>query len=516
MRSRLLLALAPLAACDVVTDDPPPPPPPPPPLVFPAPLALVDTAAATVVGDGTPASCTEDALRAALATSSLLRFDCGDEPVTVTLSSPIVVGLDDPDLVLDGGDGGLVTLDGGDATRLVELASSFERDTPRVTVQRLGFAHGRAQGTDLDGGGAAIHRTGGSLDVIDCVFSDNVGNVSGQDTAGGAIFSLGGGTTTITGSTFVDNACSNGGALGNLGNDLVVVNSVFERNAATGTGGNPGDGGNGGTIAIDGEGRGVTLCGITIRESRANAFGGAVFRVSYLGTEPTDIDRSVIDGAVIPDGDPSMAGGLYLQGTTVTMQNSTVKDCAARGAGGAFFGPGASIFLDNVSFLDNVATSSLGGGVFLQGLVTGRIRNATFAGNAAPGDVAFGGAIVGDGGPVAMTNTLILGSVAGNGFNPVSCTTSLQDGAGSFQFPVARAGGGSDDPDALCAPGITVADVPLDDVDDSGVVPVRRPAAAGAALVVGAGADCPPQDALGAARDPDACTSGAVEVAPAP
>lgn len=237
-----------------------------------------------------------------------------------------------------------------------------------------------------------------------------------------------------------------------------------------------------------------------------------MFRVNYLGSEPTDIDRCVFDGATIPDREPSMAGGLYLQGTTVTMQNSTVKDCTARGAGGAFFGPGASIFLENVSFFDNVATLSLGGGVFLQGLVTGRIRNATFAGNAAPGDVAFGGAIVGDGAPVAMTNTLILGSVAGNGFNPVSCTTSLQDGAGSFLFPVARAGGGSDDPDALCAPGITVADVPLDAVDDRGVVPVRRPSAAAAALVAGAGSDCPAADALGAPRDPTSCTSGAVEV----
>jgi hypothetical protein len=510
MRTRPLLAVALLPACDVIVDDPPPPPSPP--LVCPAPLGLVDTADATVVGDGTPASCTEAALRTALSTSSLVRFDCGDDPVTVTLSAPIVVGLDDPDLVLDGGDGGLVTLDGGGATRLLTLASSFERDTPRVTVQRLGFRNGRARGADLEGGGAAIHRTGGSLDVIDCVFTDNIGNVDGQDTAGGAIFSLGGGTTTITGSTFTNNACSNGGALGNLGNDLVVVNSAFVGNAATGFGGNPGNGGNGGTISVDGEGRGVTLCGVRIRDSRAHAFGGAVFRVSYRGSEPTDIDRSVFDGATIPDREPSMAGGLYLQGTTVTMQNSTVKDCAARAAGGAFFGPGASILLENVSFLDNVATSSLGGGVFLQGLVTGRIRNNTFAGNTAPGDFAFGGAIVGDGTPVAMTNTLILGSVVGNGFNPVSCTTSLQDGAGSFQFPVARAGGGSDDPDALCAPGITVADVPLDVVDDRGVVPVRRPSAAAATLVVGAGSDCPAADALGAPRDRASCTSGAVEV----
>ena len=132
---------------------------------------------------------------------------------------------------------------------------------------------------------AAIRRTGGTLDVVDCAVVDNHGNVDGQDTQGGAIFALGGGFTTITGSTFTANTCSNGGAVATLGGDLVIVNSTFVDNEATGNGGNPGTGGNGGTLYVDGEGREVTLCGVRIEDSRANAFGGAMFRVAYAFTD---------------------------------------------------------------------------------------------------------------------------------------------------------------------------------------------------------------------------------------
>jgi hypothetical protein len=111
-----------------------------------------------------------------------------------------------------------------------------------------------------------------------------------------------------------------------------------------------------------------------------------------------------------------------------------------------------------------------------------------------------------------MRNTLVIGSVAGNGFNPISCTTRLSDGAASVQFPVVRAGGDTDDPDALCADDIKAQDVPLDPLardDELGVV-TRAPAAGSPALA--AGVDCPAVDALGAPRPAQACTSGAVEV----
>lgn len=483
-----------------------PPPAPdlvPPAVVCPEPIELVDTSTATRVGNGTPESCGEQAFDGALAThNGAILFDCGDDVVIPLTTTKVIT----EEVVIDGA--GRVTLDGKNNVRIFDIASTFDVDTPRVTVQRLTFTGGISSGANTEDGGAAIRRTGGTLDVIDCVFVNNHGNVDGQDTQGGAIFSLGGGATTIIGSNFNDNSCSNGGALGTLGGDLVIANSSFNDNEATGNGGNPGNGGNGGSIYVDGEGRAVTLCGVSIRGSKANAFGGGMFRVAYAFTEPTNIDRVVMSGA-IEDAEPSMGGGFYLQGTVVTMIDTTIVDSTAVHAGGAYLGPGSTVNMSNVSFLDNTASSSLGGALFLDGTLGGDIVNATFAGNRAPGDLAFGGAIVGNGTGVRLRNSLILESFAGNGFNPISCTTSLDDGTGSIQFPVVRSGGGSDEPGSLCAGAITVADVALDDRVETGVVPTRPPAAGSAAF--GVGTNCPSRDAVGTLRS-EPCTAGAVEI----
>src|SRR5688572_23414130 len=46
----------------------------------------VDTSAAdNIVGDGTPQSCTGDAVIAAVERGGLIRFDCGPEPIVITL-----------------------------------------------------------------------------------------------------------------------------------------------------------------------------------------------------------------------------------------------------------------------------------------------------------------------------------------------------------------------------------------------------------------------------------------------
>jgi hypothetical protein len=499
------LAFLALTGCPIET--PPAQQPPvvivPPAVVCPAPIEPADTSTATRVGDGSAASCTEEAFDEALAVhNGGILFNCGNDDVVIPITSTKVIT---EDLVIDGD--GRVTLDGQESVRILDIASTFDVDTPRVTVQRLTFTRGATTGAAVEDGGAAIRRSGGTLDVIDVAFVDNHGNVDGQDTQGGAIFSLGGGATTITGSSFTSNSCSNGGALGTLGGDLVIVNSSFDDNEATGNGGNPGNGGNGGSIYVDGEGRAVTLCGVTIRGSKANAFGGGMFRVAYAFTEPTNIDRVVMSGT-IEDVEPSMGGGFYLQGTVVNMTNTSIVDSSAVLAGGAYLGPGATVNISNVSFLDNTASSSLGGGLFLDGTLGGDIVNATFAGNKAPGELAFGGAIVGNGAGVRLRNSLILASEAGNGFNPISCTTALEDGSGSIQFPVTRSGGGSDDPDALCAGAITVVDVPLQARNEDGVVPTRAPAPGSPAI--GKGSNCPERDALGRQRPPT-CTAGAVE-----
>jgi len=69
-------------------------------------------------------------------------------------------------------------------------------------------------------------------------------------------------------SIFQGNQASNGGAIGNLGNSLTIVNSGV-RHKATGNGGNPGNGGNGGGIYIDGANNTVNLDGIKLSITKA-------------------------------------------------------------------------------------------------------------------------------------------------------------------------------------------------------------------------------------------------------
>ncbi len=162
-----------------------------------------------VVGDGTPGSCTAGALQTAATAGGTIVFDCGSDPITITLSSVITFS---EESVLDGG--GLVTLSGGGATRILYLDSGYDTPTPRLTVQRLAFRDGQAPpgGEDTAQGGGAIYRDGGSLTVIDSSFTNNHAPSPGQDIAGGAIYGFGGGDTIISGCTFTNNAASDGGA----------------------------------------------------------------------------------------------------------------------------------------------------------------------------------------------------------------------------------------------------------------------------------------------------------------
>ena len=470
--------------------------------------ALVDTSLAdTVVGTGSPASCTESALRNAMASGGVIRFDCGADTHTIQLASQLDVT---QNTILDGE--GKIVLDGGSSTRVLALNSSFEQNSPSLTVQRLNFQNGRSgdTGQDTTSGGAAIYRVGGSLTVIDSQFSNNQAPATGQDIAGGAIYSLGGGETVISGSTFRNNRASNGGAIGNLHNDLTLINTSIQNNAATGSGGNPGNGGNGGGVYIDGNDQDVVMCGVDISNNDANAFGGGVFRVSnnHVGTH--NIDRSTIDGNVIPNNAlASMAGGLYLQGVEATITATTVSRNQAGHSGGLFIGPGSTLNILNSTIAENESSKSLGGGITMDDSVTGLIKNVTIANNRSSDAQSFAAATVGGAG-VRLQNTIIDGHVAGNGYNPISCRDQLLEGSGNIQFPVERVDGGSDDPNALCSNSILIADPALGVLtDNGGDTQTLQPASGSPAI--GLASDCPATDQLGEPRS-EPCTAGAVEV----
>jgi hypothetical protein len=454
--------------------------------------ALADVSAPdTVVGDGTPASCTAAALQAAADAGGVIVFACGPAPVTIAVSAAIVVELE---TVIDGG--GLVTLDGGGASRLLYLDSGYDTPTPRLTVQRLTFRNGRAPegGEDTAQGGGAIYRDGGSLTVLDSTFTGNRAPSPGQDIAGGAIYGFGGGDTIVAGSVFTDNAASDGGAIGSLNADLTIINTTLVGNAASGTGGNPGNGGCGGAIYMDGGDELASLCGVTIADNTAGAIGGGVFRVSNDDSGTFTMARSTVDRNRVTPTDEGNAGGLYLQGLDLAISDSTISRNEAFYNGGIWINE-SHAELVNVTIAENVATGSNGGGVWLGNDPTGTLRNCTIANNHSTAEGQIAGAIFGGG--LALVNTIVAGNTAM--YTP-GCDTERPDGSGNVQWPDG----------ALCTADPLIADPQLGALaDHGGDTEVMVPAAGSPAA--GIGTDCPPFDQLGNPR-PDPCSAGAVEV----
>ena len=410
--------------------------------------------------------------------------------------------------------GGTVTLSGGGTTRILELVHSFEKASPTVTLQRLRFEKGRttdvANTKETTKGGGAVYTLGGNLVVLDSTFDGNRGPDTGQDVAGGAIYNVGAGKTTIARSVFLQNACSNGGAVGALGSALAIATTSFSGNKAIGTGGNPGNGGNGGAIVMDGRGKELSLCGVAVKASEANAFGGALFRTSYEN-EPTKIDQSVFDGNQIVDGDVGQAGALYLQGTAVTLTRSSIVNNKARFAAGISVyehgtpAPGR-IDMVNVTIAKNAVHErpdftkmGLVGGITVGDRVTGTWQNVTIVQNRAQ----FAAGIGGGSSRLTITNTIV-SNVALNEYTPLNCNGEPAGGANDLQFPTQNKGS-SDKP---CVTGITLADPLMGDLTTD-PMPTVRPGAGSPAL--GAGKSCPDTDQLGKPRKKDGCTLGAVE-----
>ncbi len=162
------------------------------------------TTGATVVGDGTPASCTAAAFETAVQKGGPVTFNCGPDQATITLDHQIeLLNNAGPGAlghrVIDGGS--KVTLSGGDITRLFyqdacdpslgQVAGDCTNSpNPSLVIQNLALANAygpSAYSSSSDGlGGGAIYLRGGSLKVFFSSFCNNVTDQSGYQYAGGA------------------------------------------------------------------------------------------------------------------------------------------------------------------------------------------------------------------------------------------------------------------------------------------------------------------------------------------
>lgn len=270
-----------------------------------------------VIGSGTPESCNCDDFIDAVASGGKIVFDCGPDPVTITMDRPAKVFNDSiPDIVIDGG--GLITLSGGGRTRILYMNTCDQdqhwttshcqnQDHPRLTVQNITLADGNSTAEDEYDGGGAIWVRGGRFKVVNCRFFNNVCADLGPDVGGAAIrvFSQYNNqpvyvvNSTFGGAEGYGNYGSNGGAISSIGVSWTIINCWFSHNRAIGNGGNPAQsgtpgGGSGGAIYNDGNTMTLTVLGSLIEYNGVNTHGSAIFFVTNDHSGNIVIDESVI------------------------------------------------------------------------------------------------------------------------------------------------------------------------------------------------------------------------------
>jgi hypothetical protein len=301
-----------------------------------------------VIGDGTAAGCTSAAVVEAVARGGIITFDCGPDPVTITLDETAKVHNDTgPEVVLDGG--GKVTLSGGGERRILYMNTCDEalvwttshcddQDHPRLTVQNLTFVDGNSTGDDTEGGGGgAILVRGGRFKVVNARFFRNRCDETGPDLGGAAIRVLNQSenqpvyvvNSTFGGADGQGGVCSNGGAVSSIGVSWEVLNSIMSHNDAVGDGANPAEagtpgGGSGGAIYTDGNRFTVHLAGTIVEDNHANEGGGAVFFVSNDRSGTMSVEGSVLRRNP-SDGFETFPGIFFLGASDPAVSGSTIE-----------------------------------------------------------------------------------------------------------------------------------------------------------------------------------------------
>lgn len=301
-----------------------------------------------IVGNGTPESCTCDAVVDAVAQGGKIVFDCGPDPITIHMDRPAkIFNNANPDIIVDGG--GLVTLSGNGKTRILYMNTCDQdqvwttshcqnQDHPRLTIQNLTFAEGNSKSETKYDGGGAIWVRGGRFKVINCRFFNNVCADLGPDVGGGAIrvFSqYENRPVYIVNSTFggaegFGNVGANGGAISSIGVSWTIINSLFSHNRAIGNGGNPAQentpgGGSGGAIYNDGKTMTLTIEGTKIEKNEVKAYGSAIFFVTNDHSGDINIHDSVIKNNVGGSWYPVYPAISMHSDTKIEVANSVIE-----------------------------------------------------------------------------------------------------------------------------------------------------------------------------------------------
>jgi hypothetical protein len=363
----------------------------------------------TVVGNGTPESCTQQALQTALNTGGLIMCNCGSAPTAIVLTATLNVTVNNT--VLDGGT--FVTLSGGNALRVLRVNKGIN-----FTLQNIRIINGKAPATgglfNESGGGMlvgdGITSNNAMIKVINTAFENNTTtNISTSERGGGAIYTHSLKNLIISGTSFKNNSANVGGAIGGIGSQLTIINSNFQDNQAIGDG--TARNGVGGAVYTDGidlwdealtEEHIFTICGSTFNKNRANHQGGAVYSaVSDGKRNKVVIDKSSFEYNRLINGSKGNGGAIFhieddyaganppnepLLNLSITNSTFAYNTCKVEG-GAIWTLVAGNVDILNTTFHANSVTktsTALGGAIAIASAGYGgtyNIRNTTFANN---------------------------------------------------------------------------------------------------------------------------------------
>ncbi len=376
-------------------------------------------------------NCTEAGLNAALVGGGNISFNCGANPVTITLTSGKTISVN---TTIDGG--GKITLSGGDAHSIFAINTGF-----RLTLNNITLAHG----SSAMGGCVLVQ---GTLNATQATFRNCTSHTAWIfPGSGGAIFNWGG-TVALTNSLVTANSVDlNGGGVYLLGGQATFNHVDVLNNTAwvtyTGSGGGVYVASNTNFVASDssftnnsvgwqGQGGGLyvysstaLLVNVSADYNHANNAGdGGGF---YAENSQFTLQGGSASGNYgLYDG-----GGLTLYNTVANISNAAINNNKASSTGGGLSTYQGSLSMNNVTVNNNYVGSD-GGGIDLYQTPTtlvnvtvnnnhgqrngGGIHNywqtltldrVTVSGNEAVGNQGDGGGVLNDRGVLIASNSTI-------------------------------------------------------------------------------------------------------------
>ncbi|MCB0166377.1 MAG: hypothetical protein KDI79_19260 [Anaerolineae bacterium] len=502
------------------------------------PIAPVTLSNPTVV-----TNCTQAGLQTALNQGGHIAFNCGPNPVTINISSPLVTSAT-KDTVIDGG--GLITLNGGNSSRILEKPFTPGSDTDKtlgndLTLQNIRFINAKGptatSGSADRGGAITVTSPGTKLHIINSTFANNhTASQTKEDNQGGAIFAANIYETIIVGSVFENNSAGNGGAFGAIASGLVVYNSRFTSNQAADNTSGGIVRGHGGAIHLDGvtnsfnpdSNKVVDICGSIFEDNTAIRGGGAIkttisdnkgtkatyTRSTFTNNRLLGVPPAEGHGGAIYHIEDDFASGFNEDNFELS-QNTFSGNEAYRQGGGVWYLVNGLVKVENNTFYNNrTIDGALGmGGALVLGSQSGapvhEITNNTFAQNYA---WFHGGGIQAPNNPIVkLTNNIFYYNESERDWANYQMNRAADiDGGGNIQFPRERFNQSGTPDDGKVTTSVIIANPLLGPLADNGGFNRTMALQTGSPAINTGAAGCPTTDQRNGARIGN-CDSGAFE-----